>query len=183
MGGKQGLPKFEFGSVLITLQDNHFMAGQRVSGQVSYLCDKPFPAEKFYIELTGYQRLIWDGDDERHRSSKHPGKIYVKLNTLRITQVLVNFSEGKMVQGREIFPFTIQLPENLPSSVHYVDRNSYMRMEYKLTARMGVFSLQDSKKAKKSGNNGVELYQPLINKRLLVVSQPPERINFNLKLA
>jgi Arrestin (or S-antigen), N-terminal domain len=85
MGGNTSLPKFEHGSVLITLQNNHFMAGQTISGQVSYLCDKPYPAEKLQLELTGYERLMWEGSDDKSRSAKHSDMIYVKTNTLRIT--------------------------------------------------------------------------------------------------
>lgn len=123
------------------------MSGQTVNGHVTYLCDKPFPAEKLYIELTGTERLYWEGDDSAHKNAKHPGMICIKTNILRVTKVLSTFSETsfKTVHGKESFPFSMQLPENLPSSFVHIDKDAYLRMEYKLSAKMGVFNLIDQK--------------------------------------
>lgn len=88
MGGKQSLATFKGGSVLVTLDHNHYMAGQTISGQVSYVLDKPFPAEKLTLELTGTERLHWDGSDDKHKNSKHSGKICMKQNVLKLSQVL-----------------------------------------------------------------------------------------------
>ena len=85
MSENTSIPKLKHGSVLITLQINHFITKQSISSQVFNLCDKPYPAEKLQLELTGYERLMWEGSDDKSRSAKHSDMIYVKTNTLRIT--------------------------------------------------------------------------------------------------
>jgi hypothetical protein len=44
---------FKDGKIDILLDSHHFMAGQRVSGYVTYLVDKPFPADNIVVNLTG----------------------------------------------------------------------------------------------------------------------------------
>jgi hypothetical protein len=53
MGNKSNGSLFKEGSVLITLDNQHFMAGQSISGTVSYKLEKAYPAEKLFLELKG----------------------------------------------------------------------------------------------------------------------------------
>lgn len=57
-------------------------------------------------------------------------------------------------------------------------------MEYKLVAKLGVFSkLNGGDKSAKNSDKEKPMYKPLVNKRLIVVSQPPSKINFNINVA
>ena len=77
------------------------MPGQRIKGVVSYALEKPFQADKLTIELTGKEQLIFDGYDDKHIDSKHPGKVCMKHTTLRLTQVLHSFENGVVVTGKQ----------------------------------------------------------------------------------
>ncbi len=96
MGNKSNGSLFKEGSVLITLDNQHFMAGQSISGTVSYKLEKAYPAEKLFLELKGTQTHVWDGSDDKMKNSKHPGKICIKDTNLRLSQVLKNFTEDKV---------------------------------------------------------------------------------------
>ena len=50
-------------------------------------------------------------------------------------------------------------------------------MVYKLTARMGQLSIAQPM------NSEQPRFRPLLNKRIIVVSHAPEKINFNIKVA
>lgn len=122
------------------------MAGQKISGTISYVLEKEYPgAEKIVLELTGKERYIWEGSDDKHKSGKHSGKICIKQTTLRLNQVIHTFEKGKAESGKNAFPFTIQLPNELPPSFLYVgEEGAELRTVYKLTARLGKLSGLDA---------------------------------------
>ena len=99
------------------------MAGQTVTGSVSYVLEKPYPAEKLTLELLGREMLVWDGYDDKNLSAKYPGKICMKSTTIKLQQVLVSFPNGEAKVGKQTIPFTIQLPNELPPSFLYVGKN------------------------------------------------------------
>lgn len=141
MGNKHGFTSFTDGSVLITLPSQHYMAGETVQGTISYVLDKPFPADKIYLELTGKECCLWDGSDDRSQSSKHPGKICMKSIMFKVEQLIHTFEGnvgGHAPVGKQKFPFSIKLPENMMPSFLFVGaKESQLRMVYKLKVRMG----------------------------------------------
>lgn len=87
--------------------------------------------------------------------------------------VLHKFPNGEAKPNCEKFPFAFQLPNELPSSFFYVGaKESELRITYRLTATMGG-EMTPSKDSK-------IIYKPLVNKRLLIMSTPPTKINFNV---
>ncbi len=73
----------------------------------------------------------------------------------------------------------MQLPTDLPPSFLFVGKDgAQFRVVYKLTATMG--KIMNSANADKP-LNGV-IYKPLKNKRILVISSPPAKINFNVDI-
>ena len=75
--------------------------------------------------------------------------------------------------GYRAFRFAFELPQNLPSSIIFAgERGCVIRITYKLIAKM-----EDCTQTEK------QHFKPLINKRLFVVTQPPERIAFNVRAA
>lgn len=105
MGNKSGVTQFKGGSLLIELDNQHYVAGQRITGTVSYLLDDTFPAEKITLELTGKERHLWEGHDENHMNKKHPGKICIKSTLLKMSVVLHKFPSGEAQPGCQKFPF------------------------------------------------------------------------------
>lgn len=123
--------------------------------------------------MTGKERHLWEGHDENHINKKHPGKICIKGTLLKMSVVLHKFLNGEAKAGGQKFPFAFQLPNELPSSFFYVGaKESELRVTYRLTATMGseMTPTKDSK----------IIYKPLVNKRLLIISNPPSKINFNV---
>ncbi len=96
------------------------MAGQRITGTVSYLLDEPFHAEKITVELTGKERHMWEGSDANYFNKKHPGKICIKNTLLKMSIVVHKFTNGEAKTGSEKFPFAFQLPNELPPSFLFV---------------------------------------------------------------
>jgi Arrestin (or S-antigen), N-terminal domain len=137
--------------------------------------NEPFPAEKLIIELTGKERHLWEGHDNMSMNQKHSGKICVKNTMLKLQNVLHTFPEGVATVKTEKFPFQFMLPNDLPPSFYFVgNKTSELRITYRLTARMGgENTTKDDKKPK---------YKPLVNKRLLLISHAPQKINFNINL-
>lgn len=124
MGNKQGLTTFKGGSVLIKLDNQHYQTGQRVTGSVSFVLDKPYPADKLTLELTGTEQAIWEGSDDKHKNPKYSGMICMKSTVLRLSQVLASFPEGLVTTGSKVFPFAIQLPTDLPPSFLYLGKDN-----------------------------------------------------------
>ncbi len=94
MGNKNGATSFKDGSVLITLDNQHYMAGQQITGTVTVLLDKPFPAEKLTIQLQGKERYMWEGRDDLSMNKKHSGMICVKNTLLKMQVVLKTYPDG-----------------------------------------------------------------------------------------
>lgn len=117
------------------------MGGQAITGKVSYQLSKPFSAEKLTLELIGQERLLWEGSDDKHHSSKHSGKIYMKRTILKLQEVIQNFPSGEVKPGSHSFPFTIQLPNELEPSFFFVGNDCEFRVVYKLLAKLGNFSI------------------------------------------
>ena len=63
MGNSSLWKTFDKGSLLITLDHQHFMAGQRVSGEVSYKLDATYPSDQITLTLLGKEKVMWEGSD------------------------------------------------------------------------------------------------------------------------
>jgi hypothetical protein len=94
--------------------------GQKISGIVTYILDKPFLAEKLTIELKGKECHIWEGNDDNHMNKNYPGKICIKNTILKMSVVLEKFRNNKADPGRGEFSFSFQLPNDLPPSFVFV---------------------------------------------------------------
>ena len=78
MGNTDSRKKFKHGSVIATLQHMHLMSGDTVNGEVSYKLLETFPGEHLIVELIGKEKVIYEGNDKKNASPKHPGKIVIK---------------------------------------------------------------------------------------------------------
>lgn len=67
----------------------------------------------------------------------------------------------------------------MPASFIFAgNKGSELRMTYKLTARMG----QDITQTRNSDVSKVEKFLPLVNKRILIISNGPKKITHNLSV-
>ena len=182
-----GTTEFKDGTLAIELDHQHYMTGQAITGHVISNLEKPFPADSIIVQLTGRERIMWDGHDPRALSKKHPGKIFIKTQIYKLEFVIKNFPDGQVKKGLQKFPFQIQLPPQMTPSFFFVgSEGSELDVKYKLTASMG----QDSNlRRNASGGNSkgdkikdAPEYFPLKSKQTVAISQTPENINFNMSL-
>ena len=99
------------------------MAGQQVTGNVSFVLQKPYPADKLTLEFVGREMLVWDGHDDKHSSPKYSGKICMKTTIIKLSLVLMAFPDGEAKVGTQKIPFVIQLPSDIPASFLYLGNN------------------------------------------------------------
>jgi hypothetical protein len=120
MGNTDSRKKFNKGIVIIKVDHQHVMAGQRVTGNITCKLDEAYPADKLAIELTGKEKVIWEGSDSKHHDPKHSGRITMKHKILTLHQVVAQFSEKRLKKGEHSFPFSFDLPMDLPPSFFFV---------------------------------------------------------------
>jgi hypothetical protein len=77
-----------------------------ITGHVSYALERDFPADSIVIEISGKERLLWDGYDPRAVSKKHTGKIYLKTVIFK-TQYVIHKFAGPIKQWSNKIPFSV----------------------------------------------------------------------------
>eukprot|EP00347_Sterkiella_histriomuscorum_P016070 403354603 len=172
MGNTDSRKTFKHGSVLATLQHMHLMSGDQINGEVHYKLLKEFPGEHLTVELVGKEKVIWEGHDKKNASPKHPGKIVMKKEILNVKQTLKKFDKLHVESGQATFPFSFELPRDLPPSLFYLgQKDAKIQITYKVIAKMEEPII-----------NGKSTFKPLVSKRLVIVSTPVEKINFNVSM-
>ena len=80
MGNTDSRKVFKQGAVTVTLDNttNHFMAGDTVTGTVTYKLLEAYPGENLTVHLIGKEKVIYEGHDKAHSDPKHSGKIVMK---------------------------------------------------------------------------------------------------------
>lgn len=66
MGNTDSRKTFKHGSVIVTLDNKHFMSGDTIKGEVSYKLLKDYPGEHLIIELVGKEKVMWEGSDKKN---------------------------------------------------------------------------------------------------------------------
>jgi hypothetical protein len=108
--------------VVVEVDNKVIVSGEPLKGVVSLLLDVPYPmpVDKITVELTGKEKVMWDGSDSKQKDHKHSGKIVIKRIIIKIVQDITYFDKGLVQPGLHKFPFTFELPPDLPSSFFYV---------------------------------------------------------------
>ena len=120
MGNSDSKKVFKHGSVTILLDNQHVMTGQKITGKVVCKLDKFYPSHQLVIQLTGKEKVIWEGSDSKHKEKKHSGKIVIKNKIITMPQTLKEFQDGKVPTGEHSFPFSFDLPVDLPPTFFFV---------------------------------------------------------------
>lgn len=174
MGNTDSRKAFKQGSLLCTLQHMHLNSGDEVHGEVQYKLLKDFPGEHVTVELVGVEKVLYEGSDKKcQHPTKHQGKIYMKREIIRQKVTLSKFDKFHVEAGSKTFPFQFKLPADIPASVFFMGhvKNSKIQITYKIIAKMEEPVI-----------NGKSTYRPLVSKRLLIVSAPVEKVNFNVSM-
>ena len=120
MGNSDSKKDFKNGSLLITLDNKHFMSGQTLTGSLSYKLDDNYPGNEIVLELVGKEKLFWDGKDSKNTDPKHSGKIVIKRQLFKVFQTIHRFADKNKTKGMQSFKFALPLPKELPSSILFV---------------------------------------------------------------
>ena len=170
MGNSHTVKEFKAGAIVITLDSKHFMAGQTLQGSVSYKFDDNYPSDFITLELIAKEKVMWEGTDLKNKDPKHCGKVVIKRQIFKVVQTVFKFNNGKN-KGMQTVRFAIPLPPELPSSILFLGpKQSRIQIMYKLRAKMEELPLEGK----------VIKYKPLINKRIVIISKPPEKITFDI---
>lgn len=65
MGNSDSKKDFKHGSITVSVDHQHIMTGSKVTGVVHLKLDKEYPSDKLVIELTGKEKVIWEGSDSK----------------------------------------------------------------------------------------------------------------------
>lgn len=123
-----------------------------------------FKADKLQLEFIGKEKTYFD----HYETNLEKGHGENKGRSIIIQKtILLKVFEGRIVMpGVYEFPFTIDLPINLPSSMVYCGpKRSMMRIRYSVRS-----AIEDI-----SGT-----YKPIYDKKFVEISQAPPHLNFNV---
>jgi Arrestin (or S-antigen), N-terminal domain len=127
-----------------------YRAGDRVNGTVYVSVNQPQgqPIRAILLRLEGQERAVvhytsTETEGDASRSRDHYDESNVTFS--KMEHPLQTFPTGKIGRGHYEFPFTIQLPQSLPSSMDCQSGQSHCSVQYKLTATFakpssGLFS-------------------------------------------
>ncbi|CDW75052.1 UNKNOWN [Stylonychia lemnae] len=172
MGNTDSRKTFKHGSVSVTLDNQHLMTGEVVKGEVSYKLTQAYPGEHLIVEFIGKEKVIYEGSDKKNHDPKHSGKIVIKKELIRLTNKLQIFDKLKVEPGQAQFPFEFKIPQELPSSLFFLGhKEGKISITYKIVARIDEPVI-----------NGKQQFKPLIAKRVMILSQPLSKVNFNVSM-
>eukprot|EP00339_Tiarina_fusa_P024646 CAMPEP_0117066660 /NCGR_PEP_ID=MMETSP0472-20121206/46632_1 /TAXON_ID=693140 ORGANISM="Tiarina fusus, Strain LIS" /NCGR_SAMPLE_ID=MMETSP0472 /ASSEMBLY_ACC=CAM_ASM_000603 /LENGTH=160 /DNA_ID=CAMNT_0004787835 /DNA_START=46 /DNA_END=525 /DNA_ORIENTATION=+ len=133
-------------------------AGSKATGRVYVSVSKESqPVQALMLKIVGAEHVLVHHttshsdrhNDRRHRnhSHSHTEDHYERAEStfLQLEYPLHTFPRGQLAPGQYEYPFEIQLPYNLPSSMICRDGQSYCDVKYELTATLqktnsGIFS-------------------------------------------
>jgi hypothetical protein len=147
-------------TVGLRTDQDRYSAGSKVTGRVYVSISKePQPVQALMLKIVGAEDVVihhtssHSGDrhnnDRRHRNSSHSRTEhhYERANVtfLQLEYPLHTFPQGRLTPGQYEYPFEIQLPHNMPSTMACHDGESHCDVKYELTATLqktnsGIFS-------------------------------------------
>eukprot|EP00878_Enallax_costatus_P040845 GHUV01047241.1.p1 GENE.GHUV01047241.1~~GHUV01047241.1.p1 ORF type:complete len:286 (+),score=64.25 GHUV01047241.1:195-1052(+) len=117
--------------VYVHAEKSFYYAGDVVTGSVFLHVAERTTFKKCNIKVTGVEKVAWE---ERHGSGKYrhtehyKGKYHIFQNKLPL------MGEGTLEPGDYQWPFSFQLPNNIPGSFSYQGGHTRASIEYKIKA-------------------------------------------------
>jgi hypothetical protein len=128
--------------------------------------DQSYPPSKLLIEFKGVEKVKYEvgsGDDSTIKKAKQ--------KIIHLSFVGASFQNSIVASGDYVFPFSIQLPDNLQSSFNYSGNSadkSHFRIKYKIKA-----SIVDEVNPHKTLNS-------MIAKENVIISRPSIPLQENI---
>ncbi|XP_030748760.1 arrestin domain-containing protein 3-like [Sitophilus oryzae] len=106
-------------NIQIQFNNTQLNTGDTITGKLVCMFSSPKNFRKLYIRLKCKEHTSWT-DSERyydHHDKKHKTRYvnYTGTNTLFYQEVVLH-GEGSLSAGHHVFPFSVKIPEHLPSS-------------------------------------------------------------------
>lgn len=147
--------------IWVTLNQHAYVGGDMVLGTVEMDCLVPFVAKGVIIKLKGFERVWfqqqvqeWEGEGQNRRSVMRIHEFKENKEFFK-TSIIVNPQSGTVNPGHYSFPFSYQLPPNLPGT--YCEEGGdkhhgnafFAKILYKAKATVDVAFRHDLKKTTK----------------------------------
>lgn len=175
MGNFDSKAKFEHGEVTLTLDQPHFYAGEKLTGNIHIELSQPYPAQSLYIKLKGKEKMYWKQGKHSHTSNdmdvwdiKEHLKWYKKTYDYDAKpkyidrDVCIKEFDEPLLPGQHDFPFSVLIPNNIPSSTRFKGKNdSKAFIEYFITVML-------------KPNKNVKIKDLKLEKPLLIAQKPVE---------
>lgn len=116
--------KIDYFYIEYNCERGYFMSGQCVIGQVAIRAKERLKINNMNIELIGKAYVHWSEGTNEHRRHYNSYENYIYKR--KIIQKGSDMCENFLEPGEHIYPFELELPDNLPSSFqHHVGNISY----------------------------------------------------------
>lgn len=120
-------------NVKFLLNSSECYPGSTVQGKVAVSVDKPEKYRSISVELWGGANVRWTeagNDDEDYYDVFTNSETYVQIHT--VVWKPENSPTGELPAGEHYFPFSFQLPQNVPSSFF----GAHGKIEYELRTKI-----------------------------------------------
>ncbi|CAI2371263.1 unnamed protein product [Moneuplotes crassus] len=136
MGNINDRPRFEHGDIYLELHLPYAVSGERFTGNVHINLSQPYPVKALDIGIKGKEKIRWD----RRRTTTdtfETERVWKSDEPIFKIFEIYQFEDAVALPGQYTIPFSILIPNGLPSSVYYSGRsNSKAVIDYSIKAIM-----------------------------------------------
>jgi hypothetical protein len=128
----------KYGRVFIETESRTFKAGERVEGTVHVeIKNLAYPTNEIVLSLTGVEKTRWTHEAKVEGKEWEEKKPFGVNVFLEVRQVLRKLEDNYLHPGFYAFPFSVMLPEWIPSSFLYSgDKAKKLSILYTIKVRM-----------------------------------------------
>ena len=143
MGQSDSRLYFEDADFSIILEKENYIAGETIRGSVTLRLRAPYRSDKLELEFAGKEIAYFDPYDSNRESGM--GEIKSMHIIIKTHILLYAFPDAIALPGVYTYPFSIDLPTDIPSSFLYCGmRRSLLRIRYRM--KVGMLDLTNKYK-------------------------------------
>lgn len=117
-------------SILLDNDGGAHVAGTTLTGRIRVVIHRKIPGKQIILLVKGKEKTSIYRKEKRRFSSRDIFRARIVMNDLA--------EKPQVSQGSYSFPFSIDLPDSLPTSFSYQDRRNSCSIQYKCVASVGA---------------------------------------------